>query len=279
MSVRPVVAVLVSRDMLPWAENRRVDAHEGDAQVALMRQAFARIGRDMEIVQWDGEGIDWSRFEAAITSITWDYAERPEAFLARLGEIAGRTRLINSLEVIRWNMRKTYLKDLAERGAQLVPTHWVERATPEAAEAAFAAFGVDRIVIKPVVGAGAWRQVLLRRGEAWPDAEALPPHEAMIQPFLPAIQDEGEYSFLFFNGQFSHAVVKTPKQGGLPYPDELWRLGRALSALGGRSVGRPRRARFRAGGAVPCPCRHGARGGRLPAADGAGADRALFVHR
>ena len=199
--------------MLPWAENRRVDAHEGDAQVALMRQAFARIGRDMEIVQWDGDGIDWPRFEAAITSITWDYAERPEAFLARLGEIAGRTRLINSLEVIRWNMRKTYLKDLAERGAQLVPTHWVERATPEAAEAAFAAFGVDRIVIKPVVGAGAWRQVLLRRGEAWPDAEALPPHEAMIQPFLPAIQDEGEYSFLFFNGQFSHAVVKTPKQG------------------------------------------------------------------
>lgn len=199
--------------MLPWAEHRRKDAAEGDAQTALMREAFAQVGRDMEIVQWDGEGIDWSRYEAAITSITWDYAERPEQFLARLAEISEQTRLINSLDVIRWNMRKTYLKDLADRGAQLVPTHWVEKATPAAAEAAFAAFGTDRIVIKPVVGAGAWRQVLLKKGEAWPDEADLPPSSAMIQPFLPAIQTEGEYSFLFFNGQFSHAVVKRPQKG------------------------------------------------------------------
>ena len=199
--------------MLPDVPDRRKDAHEGDAQVALMRQALAQVGRDLEVVQWDGEGIDWSRYEAAITAITWDYAERPEAFLARLEAISAETRLINSVDVIRWNMRKTYLRDLAGRGAQLVPTHWAARATPEAAEAAFAEFGADRIVIKPVVGAGAWRQVLLRRGEPWPDAEALPPHEAMIQPFLPAIQSEGEYSFIFLGGQFSHAVIKTPKKG------------------------------------------------------------------
>lgn len=199
--------------MLPEAENRYAAAAIGDAQVALMRQAFARIGREVEVVRWDGEGIDWTRYEAAITSITWDYAARPDEFLARLSEIAAQTRLINSLDVIRWNMRKTYLRELAERGARLVPTQWVEQATPDAAEAAFAAFGTDRIVIKPVVGAGAWRQVLLRRGEPWPSAEALPPAAAMIQPFLPTIQSEGEYSFLFFNGQFSHAVVKLPKKG------------------------------------------------------------------
>lgn len=213
MSSRPVVAVLSSADMLPGAENRYVAAAIGDAQVVLMREALAQVGRDIEIVRWDAEGTDWSRYESAITALTWDYAARPEQFLARLEEIAAQTRLINSLEVIRWNLKKTYLRDLAGRGAQLVPTYWVEQATPEAAEAAFAAFNTDRIVIKPVVGAGAWRQVLLRRGEAWPIAADLPPGAAMIQPFLPTIQSEGEYSFLFFNGQFSHAVVKRPKAG------------------------------------------------------------------
>ena len=213
MSSRPVVAVLASADVLPGAEIRNASAALSDAQIVLMREALASVGRDMEVVQWDAPDVDWSRYESAITAVTWDYAARPEQFLAQLSEIAEQTRLINSLDVIRWNLNKTYLKDLEERGAQLVPTHWVEKATPEAAEAAFAAFDADRIVIKPVVGAGAWRQVMLRKGEPWPSEAELPPAAAMIQPFLPAIQSEGEYSFLFFNGQFSHAVVKRPQKG------------------------------------------------------------------
>lgn len=212
VSSRPVVAILASADMLPGAAIRNVSAEIGDVQIAAMREALATVGRDMELVQWDAEGIDWSCYEAAITAVTWDYAERPQQFLVRLVEIAEQTRLVNSLDVIRWNLNKTYLKELAERGAQLVPTHWVDKVTPQAADAAFAAFNTDRIVIKPVVGAGAWRQVLLRKGEAWPDAADLPPAAAMIQPFLPTIQTEGEYSFLFFNGQFSHAVVKRPQK-------------------------------------------------------------------
>lgn len=199
--------------MLPGVPNRRVDAAEGDAQLALMDEACARIGRRMHVVQWDGEGIDWSGFEAAITSITWDYAARPAAFLERLQEISTATRLVNPLPVIEWNMQKHYLRDLAQRGAGLVPTHWVEQATPEAAAKAFAEFGTDRIVIKPVVGAGAWRQVLYTKGAPWPAEGLLPPGEAMIQPFLPAIQTDGEYSFIFFGTRFSHAVVKRPQAG------------------------------------------------------------------
>ena len=36
---------------------------------------------------------------------------------------------------------------------------------------------------------------------------------AMIQPFLPAIQREGELSFIFVDGQFSHALVKRASVG------------------------------------------------------------------
>jgi glutathione synthase/RimK-type ligase-like ATP-grasp enzyme len=36
---------------------------------------------------------------------------------------------------------------------------------------------------------------------------------AMLQPFLPQIASEGEISFLFVDGQFSHALIKRPASG------------------------------------------------------------------
>ena len=35
----------------------------------------------------------------------------------------------------------------------------------------------------------------------------------MVQAFLPSVTCEGEYSFLYFGGNFSHALVKRPKDG------------------------------------------------------------------
>ncbi|MGB6231209.1 MAG: hypothetical protein WBF53_13900, partial [Litorimonas sp.] len=63
------------------------------------------------------------------------------------------------------------------------------------------------------VGGGAWRQVLHAQGDPWPAPDALPPEGALIQPFLPSVVEEGEYSFLYFGGRFSHAVLKTAKPG------------------------------------------------------------------
>ena len=35
----------------------------------------------------------------------------------------------------------------------------------------------------------------------------------LVQPFLPSVTEEGEYSLMLFGGVFSHAVVKRPKAG------------------------------------------------------------------
>jgi hypothetical protein len=32
----------------------------------------------------------------------------------------------------------------------------------------------------------------------------------MLQPFLHAVQEEGEYSLFFFSGEYSHAILKVP---------------------------------------------------------------------
>jgi glutathione synthase/RimK-type ligase-like ATP-grasp enzyme len=35
----------------------------------------------------------------------------------------------------------------------------------------------------------------------------------LVQPFLPQIQTQGEWSFVFFNGKFSHCLLKKAKSG------------------------------------------------------------------
>jgi glutathione synthase/RimK-type ligase-like ATP-grasp enzyme len=35
----------------------------------------------------------------------------------------------------------------------------------------------------------------------------------MVQPFMPRILDEGEYSLFYFNGEYSHAILKVPAAG------------------------------------------------------------------
>jgi hypothetical protein len=42
----------------------------------------------------------------------------------------------------------------------------------------------------------------------------------MIQPFEPAIVSEGEFSLLYFNGEFSHGILKVPKRGDFRVQEE-----------------------------------------------------------
>jgi glutathione synthase/RimK-type ligase-like ATP-grasp enzyme len=42
----------------------------------------------------------------------------------------------------------------------------------------------------------------------------------MVQPFLKNIIKEGEYSLFFFNGKFSHSVLKKPKENDFRVQEE-----------------------------------------------------------
>lgn len=61
----------------------------------------------------------------------WDYAAEPEAFRQWL-EHAGQAgqRFINPPELMAWNMEKTYLCDLAARGAQVILSVFVPPQKP-----------------------------------------------------------------------------------------------------------------------------------------------------
>ena len=154
-----------------------------------------------------------AQFDLAILGTPWDYTEAKDEFLARLGELeAAGVTVCNPLEVVRWNADKLYLKELAERGAVTIPTLWPERATPADVRAAFDHFGTDRVVVKRRVGAGAIGQDSFTRDNP-PPADWSLDQAAMIQPFLPAIQREGELSFIFIDGTLSHCLLKQAKAG------------------------------------------------------------------
>lgn len=203
------IAYLASQVTLPGSPNRRSDAFEHDYTLAELRPAFTARGLDLVELSWDAEDVDWSRFSGALVGTTWDYWDRQEEFIARLEEIERQIPLFNSAAQVSWNTHKGYLKDLEARGARLIPTLWMDVVTEDSAEAAFDALGSDDLVFKRQVGAGADGQHRLKRGDPIPGM----PHPMMVQPYLAAIAEEGEISFVMVDGELSHALVKRPAKG------------------------------------------------------------------
>ena len=149
------IAYLSSRVTLPGSPTRRSDAFEHDYMMDALSPAFAALGMSLHDLAWDDPDVDWSSFDAAIIGTTWDYWNRIDEFLATLERIGTVTALFNSAALVRWNSRKTYLKEMEAKGAELIPTLWIDALTPELAAAAFDELGSDDLVFKRQIGAGA----------------------------------------------------------------------------------------------------------------------------
>lgn len=186
---------------------------------------LARRGVAVETIPWDRADVDWRRYDLVVIRSTWDYQHHAERFLATLGAIErGGTPLENSLAIARWNMQKTYLRDLAGRGVPTVPTLWRERLAPGGLLPLFDELECTEAVIKPVMSGnaqGAWR---LDRAAAIAQAAEIEAYYAdralMMQPFEPAILSEGEFSLIYFNGALSHSILKVPKPGDFRVQEE-----------------------------------------------------------
>jgi glutathione synthase/RimK-type ligase-like ATP-grasp enzyme len=172
------------------------------------------LGWEVSTISWRQAGRPWSDFDAVIIRSTWDYWNDVPAFLDTLERINRETRLANRLDLVRWNLAKTYMRDLAGNGIGIVPTLWAPSLEAGFLPGFQKRLGTDEIVVKPVVGANgedAFRvspdDSLKRLGDI---AKRFRNRNCMIQPFMRNIVSEGEYSLFFFNGEFSHAILKIP---------------------------------------------------------------------
>lgn len=178
----------------------------------LILAAGSRRGIEFKVVYWDELDLPQRNFDAAVIRATWDYHERPDQFVATLeAHEHGGLRVFNPPSAVRWNLRKTYLKEL---GPSAIETVWANKLDAQTVAQAFDALDAAEVVLKPQVGAGSIRTVRLKRN-TWSEADLIdgPLGPAMIQPYLRAIETEGERSLFWFGGEYSHAVRKIPADG------------------------------------------------------------------
>jgi glutathione synthase/RimK-type ligase-like ATP-grasp enzyme len=183
---------------------------------AMLREALAARGAEARSVVWDGPDSGLEELDLCLVRSTWDYHDKHAEFLAWSRRVEAATALRNPAELIAWNSEKTYLRELDEVGVPTVPTVWISRGDEVDAEAVLAERGWAEAVIKPAIDLGAknLHRVRAGAGEAQPAlGVVLARSEAMIQPFLPSLESEGELSLIFLDGKLSHAVRKRPARG------------------------------------------------------------------
>jgi hypothetical protein len=165
-----------------------------DAELSLA--PMAELEWEVDMVSWRSD-VDWDEYDLVYICTPWDYQNDVAGFLDVLATIEGSSaRLVNSLDLVCWNLEKTYLRELETRGADIVPSRFFERFDAHRVAACFDAYATGTIVVKPVVGANA------------------------EQPFVDSVRSEGEYSLFFFGGDYSHAILKKPKQGDFRTQEE-----------------------------------------------------------
>lgn len=160
---------------------------------------------------WDDPNVEWGRFDAVIIRSTWNYHLKPNAFKAWLDRLDKlNIAAYNATSTLRWNMDKAYL---FEMDALIVPSIRAHRQNiPECIDF-LSSHDSPKAVLKPFISASANRTVLLDSVSPASLSEHIGDSTALLQPYFPEVASDGEWSLMFFNGNFSHAILKRPASG------------------------------------------------------------------
>lgn len=175
-------------------------------------------GLQLTKVIWNDDRVDWKSFDLALLKSPWDYFEVIDTFyswLTHLDEI--KLPLLNPTDLVKWNADKHYLAEIADAGLPVIPTAYINKGTRLELETFFERFKPDQIIIKPCVSGGSFHTFKVTK-ENLEEIQnkvqlLLKTMDFMVQPFIPEVQIEGEWSLLFFNGKFSHCLLKKAKSG------------------------------------------------------------------
>ena len=191
----------------------------------MLFEPLKAVGWLAEEVSWRKMDVDWNVYDVVVVRTTWDYQDDVEAFMACLQRIeASSAQLQNGLKIVEWNISKRYLSDLQNQGINIVPTLWFKAFVLTELQAGFSHFDTSEIVLKPLVSANADHTYRLTPENLKVQADGLKDvfahREFMLQPFLPGIVDEGEYSLFYFAGHYSHSILKQPGAGDFRVQEE-----------------------------------------------------------
>ncbi len=191
----------------------------------LVKKALEEVGLTVTRKDWADSNFDWSNSHSVLFRTTWDYFDRIEEFKLWLESVEGKTKAINPISQIRWNMDKWYLKDLEEKGIPVVETLYIRRGENQTLEELLKSSGWKDAILKPTVAGGGRHTYRINPqtvGELESTFTALIANEdLMLQPFQTNIQLKGEISLMVIGGEFTHAILKKAKSGDFRVQDDF----------------------------------------------------------
>jgi hypothetical protein len=103
---------------------------------------------------WDDPDFDWQQHAACC------FAQRGIILIAMQNSAPGwkscqQTVLFNSAALIDWNIDKHYLQWIAEKGINVVNTHYIEKGDARSLAQCLAESGWNDAILKPVVSGSA----------------------------------------------------------------------------------------------------------------------------
>ena len=191
----------------------------------LLIEPMAAQGWQLTFVSWRAKDVNWDDFDVVLIRSPWDYQDDADAFINVLEQIEASSAVLeNSLATVKWNIDKRYLKELETKGVNIVPSLWREQLDANEFDTFFAHFDEQQIVLKPRISANADNTFWLDADKAKANAAELEKvffdKPFMIQPFMKSVIEEGEFSLFYFDGNYSHSILKTPKDDDFRVQEE-----------------------------------------------------------
>ncbi|WNC67279.1 hypothetical protein RI845_12195 [Thalassotalea nanhaiensis] len=191
----------------------------------LFDQPLLDLGWKTQLVSWKQANVNWNEFDVVLIRTPWDYQEDAPRFLQVLSDIESSSAILeNNIDIVRWNINKKYLQELQHKQVTIVPTIWQEHFNYDDVAGFFSTFNTDQIVIKPCVSANADNTFWLTKANVASHKEqlelAFANGDFMAQPFMKSVIEEGEYSCFYFDGKYSHSILKTPKDNDFRVQEE-----------------------------------------------------------
>lgn len=205
--------------------NEHGEINLGYLEDQLLQESLENKGFSVSHLAWDDADFDWSSAKYLIFRSTWDYFYRFPEFLKWLEQVSEKTTLINSKQLIYWNLDKHYLNDLQKKGIHIAASYFIEKGSKTSLIELHQSLQWPETVLKPCIS-GTARHTYRLSESILDEYEAifqqLIQNEAMmLQPFQSNIVEKGEISMMLVDGKFTHAVIKTAKPGDFRVQDDF----------------------------------------------------------
>lgn len=210
-----------------WVDPKNPDEYASNILLEdqLLRIALEKQGWKVHRTNWDDPHFDWSQTRYALFRTTWDYFDRFDEFSAWLEKTSAITQFINPLELIKWNLDKHYLLELAEKGIVIPPTLFIEPGDRRTLQEIFDEAGWKDGILKPAVS-GAGRHTYKINEDNLAEHEStyqmlIQKESMLLQEFQHQITTKGEVALMVMGGQYTHAVLKRAKAGDFRVQDDF----------------------------------------------------------